>query len=104
MGRQRRMARFCGMIWLMVSAYVSAQGNGGETGVLHLETEIQGNQEQPKVLYVIPWEAPSGPGELDPLGRHRGNVFERAFAPVERPELQRQLDGFSSLRHFNTPP
>ena len=64
--------------------------NGGETTV-NLGTTIQGNQEQPKVLYIVPWAPASGPGELDPLGRQGNNVFRRVFVPVERIELRRQM-------------
>jgi len=58
---------------------------------VNLGATIQGNQEQPKVLYIVPWASASGPGDLDPLARQGNNVFDRVFAPVERIELRRQL-------------
>ena len=62
-----------------------------ESDDLTLESRITGNQELPKILYVVPWATPPGPGQVDPLVPHSGNVFQRTYAPVERVELQRRL-------------
>jgi hypothetical protein len=58
---------------------------------LNLGTSVEGNRELPKILYIIPWATPPGPGQVDPLVPHSANVFERTYAPIERLELQRQL-------------
>ena len=58
---------------------------------LELGTTVQGNNELPKILYIIPWATPPGPGQVDPLVPHSANVFERTFTPIERLEQQRRL-------------
>lgn len=54
-------------------------------------TTIRGNQELPSILTIVPWASPPGPGQVDPLVPHSGNVFQRSFSTVERIEVQRQL-------------
>jgi len=83
------LLRFALMITLMLSVKAVAQPSSNDE--VNLGATIQGNQEQPKVLYVVPWTPPSGPAKFDPLERQGDNVFERVYAPVERIELRRQL-------------
>ena len=54
-------------------------------------TTFRGNQELPQIQYIVPWATPPGPGQVDPLVPHSGNVFQRTFSPVERLETQRRL-------------
>jgi len=51
-------------------------------------TQIIGNRELPKVLYIVPWKKPL-PG--DPAARAPASVLDEAFAPVDRDVLRRQL-------------
>ena len=58
-------------------------------GVIRLdETIISGNQELPKVLYIVPWKDPDGmPGiELEPEFTEL-QVFRRLYPPAYRREL-----------------
>ena len=58
-------------------------------GVIRLdETVISGNQELPKVLYIVPWQDPDGmPNiELDPEFTEL-QVFRRLYPPAYRREL-----------------
>jgi hypothetical protein len=53
------------------------------------ETVISGNQELPKVLYIVPWQDPSGMPtiRLDPgFTEHR--VFRRLYPPAYRREIE----------------
>lgn len=53
------------------------------------ETVISGNQELPKVLYIVPWQDPSGIPkiELDPnFTEHE--MFRRLYPPTYKRELQ----------------
>ena len=68
---------------------VSAQQNSSDE--LDLSTTIEGNRESPKVLYIIPWAPPQGPGDIDPFSPHDGNMARRIFAPIERLEQQRLI-------------
>lgn len=56
------------------------------TVVLH--STITGNQEQPKVLYIVPWQPP---GSADKLMQPVKPVLDDVFAPVDRAEFQREL-------------
>jgi hypothetical protein len=51
-------------------------------------TQIIGNRELPKVLYIVPWKKPV-PGEL--AGRPVESVLDEALAPVDRDVFRRQL-------------
>ena len=51
-------------------------------------TQIIGNRELPKVLYIVPWKKPS-PGDLS--GRPSGGVLDEALSPVDRDVFRRQL-------------
>lgn len=51
-------------------------------------TQIIGNRELPKVLYIVPWKKPL-PGDL--AGRPLVSVLDEALAPVDRDVFRRQL-------------
>lgn len=73
----------------LLSINVSAQQNSSDE--LDLSTTIEGNRESPKVLYIIPWAPPQGPGDIDPFSPHNGNMARRIYAPIERLEQQRLI-------------
>jgi hypothetical protein len=52
-------------------------------------TQIIGNRELPKVLYIVPWKKPL-PGEL--AGRPLTSVLDEALAPVDRDVFRRQVN------------
>jgi len=52
-------------------------------------TQIIGNRELPKVLYIVPWKKPI-PGDLS--GRPPVSVLDEALAPVDREVFRRQVD------------
>ena len=52
------------------------------------KTQIIGNRELPKVLYIVPWKKPL-PGDLS--GRPGGGVLDEALAPVDRDVFRRQV-------------
>lgn len=51
-------------------------------------SQIIGNRELPKVLYIVPWKKP-GPGDL--TGRPLVSVLDEALAPVDRDVFRRQV-------------
>jgi hypothetical protein len=55
-------------------------------------TEIIGNRELPKVLYIVPWKKP-GAGDL--TGPPTESVINEALAPIDRDVFRRQV-------HYNT--
>jgi hypothetical protein len=52
-------------------------------------TQIIGNRELPKVLYIVPWKKPL-PGQLS--GRPVHSVLDEALSPVDRAVFRRQVD------------
>jgi len=57
-------------------------------------TEITGNQELPKVLYIVPWKK-SDPGEL--MGRPVNTLLDEVLAPVDREEFLREVDYYGDI-------
>jgi hypothetical protein len=51
-------------------------------------TQILGNRELPKVLYIVPWKKPL-PGDL--AGRPPTSVIDEALAPIDRDVFRRQV-------------
>jgi hypothetical protein len=51
-------------------------------------TQIIGNRELPKVLYIVPWKKPM-PGALS--GRPVHSVLDEALAPVDPEVFRRQV-------------
>ncbi|AKJ29235.1 hypothetical protein [Caldimonas brevitalea] len=58
-------------------------------------TQIIGNRELPKVLYIVPWKKPM-PGELS--GRPVESVLDEALAPVDRDVFRRHVHYDGQLR------
>jgi hypothetical protein len=58
-------------------------------------TQIIGNRELPKVLYIVPWKKPL-PGKLS--GRPLHSVLDDALAPLEPDVFRRELAYDSQLR------
>ena len=57
-------------------------------------TEITGNQELPKVLYIVPWQK-SDPGDL--MGRPVNSLLDEVLAPLDREEFVRQVEYYNDL-------
>ena len=57
-------------------------------------TEITGNQELPKVLYIVPWQK-ADPGDL--TGRPVNTLLDEVLAPLDRDEFTRQVDYYGDL-------
>jgi len=58
-------------------------------------TQIIGNRELPKVLYIVPWKKPL-PGQLS--GRPVHSVLDEALAPVDREVFRREVDFAGQLQ------
>jgi len=57
-------------------------------------TEITGNQELPKVLYIVPWKK-ADPGDL--MGKPVNTLIDEILAPVDRQEFLRQVEYYDDL-------
>ena len=65
-------------------------------------TQIIGNRELPKVLYIVPWKKPL-PATLS--GRPVASVLDEALAPIDREVFRRELkyDPTTQARGPTTP-
>lgn len=74
----------CTALMGMLAMSVSAQAQDSS----RLESIITGNQEQPQVLYLVPWQTPDSPTlKYDVINNQSQAVFEH----LERSELLREL-------------
>jgi hypothetical protein len=80
----RQYLLLCG---LLGAACANAAEDGGEASVM-LHSTITGNQEQPKVLYIVPWQPPGG---VDRLQQPVQSLLGDVFAPIDRGEFRREL-------------
>ncbi len=64
------------------------------------KTQIIGNRELPKVLYIVPWKKPV-PGDLS--GRPMASVLDEALAPVDRDVFRRQVNYDAQMRAAANP-
>jgi hypothetical protein len=80
------------------SAAAKAPAAGGRKAQDRLEldaTQITGNSELPRVLYVVPWKR-SDLGDL--TGRPVNSLLDEVLTPVDRDVFQRQNRYYEALR------
>jgi hypothetical protein len=76
------------LAWLAVSARAADRAD--------LEgTQILGNRELPKVLYIVPWKQPL---PTDLVGRPASSVIDEALSPVDREVFERQVHYHSIMQ------
>jgi hypothetical protein len=77
----------------------AAGGKGGKSPAqdrLDLDTtQITGNRELPKVLYIVPWKRPDL-GDL--VGRPPNTLVDEILAPVDRDVFQRENRYYDALK------
>lgn len=65
-----------------------------DSATINLRTTVTGNQEQPRVLYILPWQAPESPElGIEMLSSQQDAVFGH----IEREELLRGLEAAGEL-------
>ena len=69
-------------------------GNRVMDSIVLSRTEITGNQELPKVMYIVPWRR-ADPGDL--MGRPVNTLLDEVLAPIDREEFLRQVDYYDDL-------
>jgi hypothetical protein len=60
-----------------------------QSATLNLQTTVTGNQEQPRVLYILPWQSPTA-DDVD--FESIDNEEKAVFGHVERDEFRRELE------------
>ncbi len=79
--------------WLAHAALVACLGSVAHVALAQDRADLDrsqiiGNRELPKVLYIMPWKKPV-PGDLS--GRPSTSVLDEALAPVDRDVFRRQV-------------
>lgn len=72
----------------------SSSGNRVMDSIELSRTEITGNQELPKVLYIVPWQK-ANPGDMS--GRPINSLLDEVLAPIDREEFIRQVNYYEDL-------
>ena len=82
---------------MTVRAGDPAPGPVGGEASRHVDLDasaIRGNQELPKVLYIVPWKDPAA---VELAGRPVNSLVEEVLAPVDREVFRRQGRYFEQL-------
>jgi hypothetical protein len=88
-------------VWLAVTAALVSTGALAEDKAVIDRSQIIGNRELPKVLYIVPWKKPA-PDDLS--ARPLESVLDEALAPVDRDVFRRQVRYDGQLQSRNPPP
>ena len=66
-----------------------------ESATINLRTTVTGSQEQPRVLYILPWQSPTTTNvDFESLD----NEQKAVFGHVEREELRRELESSDAIQ------
>ena len=87
----------CGVFLSIVTSSAVPSAVAGE--VLNIEGgTITGNREQPKVLYIIPWQQPQSSTNLS---SSLVTQASSALRPIERGQLLREVDNYNRIKDHN---
>ena len=89
------MYRVSQIVFLFLLGCVVPAALAQDEGVVVLSETVTGNQEQPKVLYIVPWQAATDDTILNhsPLTQLHSEVFQH----VERADHNRELQYLQAL-------
>ena len=88
---------------LSTAAYTSAEQsqlkpNAQASATLELRSTFKGNQEQPKVMYIVPWQAiEAPPASYRPVS----SLIAENFQLVDREEFQRNVHFSDRIKQAN---
>jgi hypothetical protein len=88
------------MCFVVLRSFLGNIANAQQPEVIKLEETIRGNQEQPKVLTIVPWQSPKTKQALPSPIVERIN---KKFVPLQRGELQRQIKILENKNTYPTP-
>lgn len=78
----------------------AAAQNASDDDVITINATVTGNQEQPKVLYIVPWKQAE---DKTILYQNLNTRLETVFGHVERREHLRQLELIAELSPTDSP-
>jgi hypothetical protein len=80
---QRKFARFLAVLLAAACCLAVAED------VVTFESTITGSQEQPKVIYIVPWQPPQPPAAMNkPIANL---VMQDLLQPIDRDAFLRQV-------------
>ena len=82
------MKRYVILLPLLLLLSIGSYRAHAQSNTLELESTFKGNQEQPKVLYIVPWQKIAAP---DAFYRPLQSLVEESFELVDRDEFKREL-------------
>jgi hypothetical protein len=75
------------LVWLVMVLYSGVSFS--EEAMVVLRSTVKGNQEQPRVMYIVPWHRPGDSSlEYQPMD----TLVDDLFTPVDRDEFTRELE------------
>ena len=90
-----RTGHLLAAVLLLAAFFTHAEEARPRAGVIQLdETVISGNQELPKVLYILPWRQPDGLPDIDVKTEF---TEMEVFRPLYPPAYRRELSYFETL-------
>lgn len=81
--------------WLLLLICVLASGQVLAADRMDMKgTKIHGNQELPKMLYIVPWQDAKAPNLSQPPLK---SLIDEALTPVDREVFQRKIRYYDAL-------
>ena len=77
------------LYWLVALLLVLPLTTGAQENTIDLESTFKGNQEQPKVLYIVPWRKIEGP---DAVYQPLESLIEENLSLIDRDEFRREVN------------
>jgi hypothetical protein len=74
---------------LLSVLYVVSFPVAGQETLITLHSTVRGNQEQPKVMYILPWQQP---GDAVFEQEFNARLTGDLFVPLDREEFVRELN------------
>ncbi len=65
--------------------------------IMKLRGEIRGNTEQPKVIFILPWQTPEA--SQPPTFKLQENITDTYLEPIDRAEFIRQNRGLNRMKN-----
>ncbi|MEM9254715.1 MAG: hypothetical protein AAGA91_04665 [Pseudomonadota bacterium] len=69
-------------------AMLIAMSTVAEEPPVTLQSTVSGSDEQPRVMYIVPWQQP---GDYQGKYRMQAGIADDLFAPIDREEVLREL-------------
>lgn len=92
---KQKIFLIAGLLLLWIS-----QGANADERIIMQGTAVIGNQELPKVLYIVPWKKSELPDLSDPPLE---SLIDEALKPIDRNVFRRQVEYYQALKTPQNP-